>query len=198
MVYAGSEKIRDVMSSDVVFVDEKANIEDVATLFNRKNISGAPVLNSAGNYVGTITRTDLLGRQVLLALRNRRALTDLLVKDIMTPSLHALPPTAKLLDALNLMTEKKVHRIFVVDTSDQVVGVLSTFDLVSVIQKATTESLGPANRELSGAEPSLSEKAEEVSTRKKKVELQDLIGLSPRTGSYQLKSDLRNAINRGR
>ncbi len=52
-------KVKDVMTEDVISVEEDASIEDVATLMVERNVSRVPVLRE-GKLVGLITRGDVV------------------------------------------------------------------------------------------------------------------------------------------
>jgi CBS domain-containing protein len=52
------------------------------------------------------------------------------VRDLMTPAVFAVPPRTAGLDMLEQMTEQNVHRLFVVDGSGVLVGVITALDLL--------------------------------------------------------------------
>jgi len=52
-------KIEEIMTKNVVTVNENAPIEDAARIMEEKDISGLPVVDDAGRLVGIITQTDI-------------------------------------------------------------------------------------------------------------------------------------------
>lgn len=52
-------QVKDVMTRDVISVEEETHIEDVATIMVEKNVSRLPVLKD-GKLVGLITRGDIV------------------------------------------------------------------------------------------------------------------------------------------
>ncbi|MBZ4661088.1 MAG: domain containing rane protein [Thermotoga sp.] len=52
-------KIEEIMTKDVVTVNENTPIEDAARIMEEKDISGLPVVDDAGHLVGIITQTDI-------------------------------------------------------------------------------------------------------------------------------------------
>ncbi|AAD36216.1 hypothetical protein THMA_1163 [Thermotoga maritima MSB8] len=52
-------KIEEIMTKDVVTVNENTPIEDAARIMEEKDISGLPVVDDAGRLVGIITQTDI-------------------------------------------------------------------------------------------------------------------------------------------
>ncbi len=52
-------KVKDIMTKDPITVAYDYTIEETAELLLKNKISGAPVLNGAGELVGTITKADI-------------------------------------------------------------------------------------------------------------------------------------------
>lgn len=52
-------KIKDIMSKDVITVNEDLTVEETAEILMKKKISGVPVLSNEGKILGIITRDDL-------------------------------------------------------------------------------------------------------------------------------------------
>jgi CBS domain-containing protein len=69
-VEAHAMKVRDIMTSPVVSVDEDTSVGDVAALFESHNIRRAPVLK-AGSVVGIVSRADFV-RALVARARIRR------------------------------------------------------------------------------------------------------------------------------
>jgi acetoin utilization protein AcuB len=59
-------KVKNIMSKNPISVPPDLTVEETAEILLNNKISGAPVVNAAGNVVGTITQTDLF--RVLIAL----------------------------------------------------------------------------------------------------------------------------------
>jgi len=67
MLYLISKiKVKDIMSSNPISVSDELTIEETAELLLNNHISGAPVLDSFGAVVGTITKAELF--KVLISL----------------------------------------------------------------------------------------------------------------------------------
>ncbi|PLV56173.1 CBS and ACT domain-containing protein [Thermotoga sp. SG1] len=52
-------KISEIMTKDVITVNENTPIEDAARIMEERDISGLPVVDDAGKLVGIITQTDI-------------------------------------------------------------------------------------------------------------------------------------------
>ena len=59
-------QVKDIMTKDVITVPPDYTVEETAQVLQRNRISGAPVVDSDGKLVGTITQTDLF--RVLISL----------------------------------------------------------------------------------------------------------------------------------
>lgn len=52
--------VKDIMTEDVITIDEDREIEDAATLLVQKKIKRLPVVDKEGNLVGIISRKDIM------------------------------------------------------------------------------------------------------------------------------------------
>lgn len=128
--------------------------------FMTERIYGAPVVNRNGEPVGVVTARDVIGfesldRDELRTLLHLKAMEgdaqdnlpgpegrlepasgrpdeNCTVAEIMTRTLIALPGTASLLEAVRLMHQHHIHRVFVVDDGE-LVGVVSSSTLVNAL-----------------------------------------------------------------
>lgn len=108
------------MTNDVVCVEIPGNRDDVLRILKRTGISGVPVLKE-GKLVGIITRKNLLrnSEETQLGL-------------LMTPDPHTIHPDSPVHEAADLMVNKNIRRLPVVENGS-VVGILSVSDLIGAI-----------------------------------------------------------------
>ncbi len=149
---------RDVMEPQVVSVGPDTPLIDVHRLFADEAISGAPVVDEDGGLVGVITAMDLL-RAVAEEHETARAqsnyfrellsysspdwssapedfqdrLRELRAEDAMTREVLTVPPTATVAEVARELRSRHFHRVFVAQGS-QLVGVITAFDLLKVIE----------------------------------------------------------------
>jgi CBS-domain-containing membrane protein len=142
----------DVMTPNPLSIRDEASVQEAVAFLVEKGVSGAPVIDVAGRPVGVVTQTDLLvherekgkypsryhdaidsGAPVSKHLREQLQTAEVdhtLVRDVMTPIVFTVredTPVAKVIeDLLGL----KVHRVFVVDETGVLVGVVSALDLL--------------------------------------------------------------------
>jgi len=113
-------KAREIMTTNVVSVEQDSTIEDAARLLARHHISGLPVVNTAGALVGLVTEHDLIAK------RGRT------VGDIMSRSVISVSADTDVDQVAHLLTDQRIRRVPVMD-GEKLVGILSRSDLVRQI-----------------------------------------------------------------
>jgi CBS domain-containing protein len=129
-------KVHEIMSRHVICVSKDDPLPFVIKLFERTKISGAPVVNKNGEYVGVISKTDLTKVDVLKVLVqnvNSQGTESVTIKHFMNP----VPPITVPLNfsvrkTTELMVDRKIHRVFVTNPRGEIVGVVSSFDIVKI------------------------------------------------------------------
>jgi len=121
----GSFLVRDLMNSAPTTVSEDTPLEKVASLMSVKLISCVIVVNQDGP-IGIISERDI----VKVVANDAKNLPELVAGDVMSHPLITVEPTTPVVDALNLMREKRFRRFPVVDAQGKLVGVLTQTDLL--------------------------------------------------------------------
>jgi CBS domain-containing protein len=119
----------EMMTHRVVSISEDAPLaEAIATLVDR-GFSGAPVVDPAGRAVGVISLSDIVVHD-----RNSCGCGQpkdvTLIRDLMTPTVCSVKPSTPAWQVIEEMVLLHVHRLFVIDASGVLVGVISTTDIV--------------------------------------------------------------------
>ena len=134
-----AKKAEDLMTANPVSIDETLTVREALTFLIDKGISGAPVINAAGWPVGVLSQTDLLihDREALAGPKSTHPEAvpapqeaGVQVRDVMTPGVFAVgrhTPSERVVEKLCGL---KVHRLFVVDASGVLVGVITPMDLL--------------------------------------------------------------------
>jgi CBS domain-containing protein len=149
----------DLMERHVLSVSPETPLLDVHRLFVEEEISGAPVVDSAGLLLGVISTTDLLRaveeeRDTALVeadyfrdilpysapdwasapedFQNR--LADRTVEEIMTSGVISVTPDATAAEVARTLREHRVHRVFVV-AEGRMLGLISAFDVLQLIEE---------------------------------------------------------------
>lgn len=138
-------KVRDIMTSDVKTIAMDASVKELSVLLDELNISGVPVVDSDGSVVGVASMSDLgsgVSDPPLAPESGRRffdeedsalsGLESAKVADLMTEHVVTVEPTSSVLELATIMEQDGIHRVFVT-RGDELVGVVSTMDLVRVL-----------------------------------------------------------------
>jgi CBS domain-containing protein len=149
-------KARDIMVSPVITVKPHDSVKDVALLFLKRGISGAPVVDARGAIVGIISEGDLIYRSEIgtvrphpywfIQLAGKEILAADYVKacsrtvsDVMTRNVITAFPDATLNEIASTLEKNSIKRVPIIENG-QVVGIVSRSNLVQAIASAKTDS----------------------------------------------------------
>jgi CBS domain-containing protein len=143
--------VADVMSRDPITVTPETPLNEVIKILAERRISGLPVLNAEGKLIGVISESDLMWQETgvtppayimildsVIYLENpakyERDLHKALgqtVGEVMTKKdLATVTLDVPIRKAAQLMHERNVHRLLVVDADERLVGVLTRGDII--------------------------------------------------------------------
>lgn len=117
-------KVKDCMCNEVVCAIPSSTVQDCATLMSNKHIGCVPVCDNSHNVVGLVTDRDITLRCVAC---NKDPKTTP-VSEIMTCEVCCCNSEADIQEAQNLMSEKQIKRIPVIE-NNKLVGILTLGDL---------------------------------------------------------------------
>lgn len=118
---------RDVMIKDVITVSEKTPLKEVTKLFGDKHITGAPVVNEAGDLVGVISESDIIRKTTSIG-----AWSPKLAGQIMTKPAVTVEPGETLQRVCELMFNRHIHRVVVAE-GKIINGIITTMDILRAI-----------------------------------------------------------------
>lgn len=141
---------RVLMSRPVRQLTAQTPVRDAAAFLLRHGISGAPVLDVHGRWIGVFTQNDLaravqvriVPPRLRRTLESREPAVDFLalpseelartpVKEFMTRGLFTVFPEATIEEVIRTMTSFKIHRVFVIDEKEGTIeGVITTMDVL--------------------------------------------------------------------
>ncbi len=119
-----NEEIGDYMVSPVLSIAPDAAAQEAAQLMESKHI-GSLLVKEGETFVGIITETDLTRKMLAQGLQDKNPS----VRDIMTAPLQTIDCHEPIVDANQLMANKRIRHIAVTE-NDKVVGMLSVKDLI--------------------------------------------------------------------
>jgi len=118
-------KVSDVMTESVVTIPSYKRVEEARQLMDENSISALPVVSAEGEQVGIVTATDLLGTEV-----DRTTL----ISQVMTESILTVSGYENVSVAARMMRNRRIHHV-VVTHEQEIVGVLSAFDLLRLVEE---------------------------------------------------------------
>ena len=135
-------KVGEVMVNDVVALHRDVSAHEAVELMNKNRIGCLVVINSEG-VVGILTERDLLER-VLEQCKNPK---ETKVSEIMTRQVIVGKPDMQLAEATELMFEKKVKKLPIVE-GNRLVGLITLTDIARVarLDKKTMELIETRTR----------------------------------------------------
>ena len=138
-----SRKVRNVMTHEVITVDEQAPFTEMVRRMAVHKVSALPVLNGAGRLVGIVSEADLLhkeeyqdleGERHWLETRRERAArakaAGRRAADVMSTPVVTIDPEATVAEAARRLARHRVKRLPVVDALGGLVGIVSRADLL--------------------------------------------------------------------
>ena len=128
-------KIRDVMSAPVFVVSPDENVARARNLMLRHKI-GRLVIVENNKPIGMVTKKDIVKRLNQAEPQwRRRPIDDIPVRKVMTESLITIFPDATPRQLAELMTENNIGGLPVVNNKDEVIGIVTKWDLIKYFSK---------------------------------------------------------------
>jgi CBS domain-containing protein len=138
--------IRDIMTQDVVVVNEDDPIEHIFELCDKYHFNTYPVVNNEGKLTGIIDQDIML--EIIMFHRipctkhtHMAAVRSLgeSAKEIMIPHPVTISPDENLHDAADMMLKHHINRVCVVE-DDKLVGIISKKNIIcEVYQRKEVE-----------------------------------------------------------
>ncbi len=153
-----AETAADLMTANPLSIRHDAALADAAAFLVRHEISAAPVVDDAGRAVGVISHTDVvrhgsegdskdphdaeyyraLDRRCPPAMREAifgKKAETVRARDVMTPVVVEVSAQDTAVSVVAKLLALKIHRLFVVDQTGTLVGVISTLDVLRCLKR---------------------------------------------------------------
>ena len=132
-------RVNDYMTSDIVTIDPNTSLLEAQRLMGIKRIRSLPVLEE-GQLVGLVTRTDMVKvepSRFASPKNQEQSLAVLLqpVEKIMTRHLLTTTSQENLTTVAQTMLENKIHCLPVLDSEQQLSGIITDSDLFRMVVK---------------------------------------------------------------
>jgi len=139
----------DIMTRDVVSVTPETSIRELAELMTLHRIGSVPVVDDKGALIGIVTESDLIEQDknfhipTVISLfdwviylesekkfeKELKRMTGQTVGDIYTKEVVTVEPKTSVSEIADIMCDKKIHSLPVVD-GEKLVGIVSRIDLI--------------------------------------------------------------------
>jgi predicted transcriptional regulator len=121
-------KVSELMTRSVVTLSPDETLEQAAATLASLNVSGAPVCDGEQRLVGVFSKSDVVSRLI-----DGRVDPSAKVGEHMSTAPVTLRPEDDVRKATDLMAERSIHRLVIVDAEGHVVGILSPLDILKAI-----------------------------------------------------------------
>jgi len=128
-------KINDLMAKRVITAQPHYTVARVRGLMQRNRILAIPVVGPEGEAVGIVSATDLIGNPKDGAP----------ISQIMTERVYKVPAYNDVSVAARVMRKHRIHHV-VVTHEQKVVGIISSFDLLKLVEGRRFEMKNAAKR----------------------------------------------------
>ena len=137
-------KVRQIMTSSPATCLLDTSIEAVSRMMAQKNCGAIPVVNNFEELIpiGVVTDRDITCR----ALASGRSPLDLRAKDVMTPNPVALGAEASIEECCNIMEERAIRRMPIIDQNGKCIGIVAQADIA---RSATEHEIAKLVRDVS-------------------------------------------------
>jgi len=126
--------VKDIMSKSVVSVDSSVNVNEAAKMMEDAKV-GAVIVMENNTPIGIVTDRDFAVKIVAHAYQITTP-----IKQIMSSPLIATSPDETILMAADLMHTRNIRKLPVID-NDQVVGIITSTDLVNQLAISTEDDI---------------------------------------------------------
>ena len=144
---------KNLMTANVIAVTPDTPVRELACTLADNRISGAPVVDGAGQLIGVVTESDLIFQNKKVHIPTALAILDSFIfleapdkmeqelkkmagttaGDICTRKPVTVQQDTPLEEVATLMAEKKIHTLPVLDADGQLVGVIGKSDIIRMI-----------------------------------------------------------------
>ncbi|NNE85763.1 MAG: CBS domain-containing protein [Alphaproteobacteria bacterium] len=122
-------KIADLMSKSVITAQPHHTVEHVRAMMTKNHILAVPIVGADGEALGIVTSSDLMNGH------NERSP----INKVMTENVYKVPAYNNVDVAARIMRKHKIHHV-VVTHEQQIVGIISSFDLLQLVENHRFEA----------------------------------------------------------
>jgi len=153
--------VADVMTTRVIAVSQDADFKHIARVLREFRVSSCPVLSDRGAVVGLVSEGDLLYKpaepelpvgltRLKWKLGEESKVTAITADRLMTSPAVTIRPEAPVAVAARVMQDRCLKRLPVVDEGNQLIGIISRADVLSVYDRPDSVIRDEVNETIAG------------------------------------------------
>ena len=116
-------KVQDLMTNNVTTAQPHQTVGQIKAKMTKRNVSSVPVVSPDNTPIGVVSASDLLAAEK----------EGTPISSIMTEKVYTIPEYEEVSVAARVMRNHKIHHL-IVTREQKVVGVISSFDLLKLIE----------------------------------------------------------------
>jgi len=132
-------KVSEVMTKSPAYCSADTDLGAAAEIMWKRNCGFLPVVSPQQRVVGVITDRDMC---IAMATRNQLP-GQVTVREVSSAVTHSCRPDDDIQAAMEIMADKKVRRLPVIDAAGKLEGILSADDVILRTDSQTPGSLTP-------------------------------------------------------
>ncbi len=142
----------DIMTRKVISVTIETTVKELAKILTTNSISGAPVVDNAGNLLGVVTESDLIDQNKKIHIptvvsildsfiylespdkleAEMRKIAGSTVADIFTENVTTVTETTPIDELATIMSEQNIHTLPVVQDGE-IRGIIGKKDIIKTL-----------------------------------------------------------------
>ena len=125
-------EVRDIMTKNMVYSDDKATLEDVYRLLKEHQIGQIPIVTFAKKILGLVSKKMILNL-LMEDIENSIHILQRKIEDIYLPEVITADPATDIRKVAKVMIDFKLDAIPIVDENDSILGIVSKTDIIKAV-----------------------------------------------------------------
>lgn len=124
--------VKDIMTKEVFYIDNKSSIKEAYDLLHEKKIAQIPVISFGKKIVGMISKKIILNL-IMADIENIQNVLDRKIEDIFLPEIITAEPISDIRRVVKVMIDFKLDAIPIVDEESILLGIVSKTDILKAV-----------------------------------------------------------------
>ncbi len=124
--------VKDIMTKEVFYIDNKSSIKEAYDLLFQKKIAQIPVISFGKKIVGMISKKIILNL-IMADIENIQNVLDRKIEDIFLPEIITAEPISDIRRVAKVMIDFKLDAIPIVDEESILLGIVSKTDILKAV-----------------------------------------------------------------